>query len=323
MSSQINALDMIERMGRYVAFPPALVKPLGGVTAVLFFQQMLYWQDKCADPQLGVYKSADEIESETGLTYREQKTARDKLASLGVLIETHRRLEHRIYFKINRERANEVLTAFFSGDESAIPERRKRNSGTDKSAVPEPTNPQFVEPTKAQFVIQEITQEITTEITSVDLLREAQNNATETQPAIDVVVTEKPSKPKKPAKPKIGIEMPDGIDPQHWEDWLIARKAKGAPPPTQTAWDGILREAAKVRLTPAQAVHVMAESNWQGFNAQWYINKYLNNNTGNSHARPQQPHRESAIERAERKNREFDERERQRMQQRPEIIDIN
>ena len=319
MGSQLQALDMIERMGRYVAFPPALVKPLGGVTAVLFFQQMLYWQDKCAEPELGVYKSSDDIESETGLTYREQKTARDKLVSAGILVETHRRLEHRIYFKIDRERANAVLNAFFAGYESAIPERRKRNSGTDKSAVGGTTNAQFVETTNPQFVIQEITQEITTEITSVDLLREAQNNTTETQPVITPPATKKTKKTKKPAKADVYIDKPDGVDQQHWDDWLVARKAKSAPPPTLSAWEGVMREADKVRLGPAQVVKIMAENGWQGFFAHWYVNRYLNNNTGNTHARPQQPHRESLSERVARANAEFDERERQQAQ----IIDLN
>lgn len=59
-----------------------------------------------------------------------------------------------------------------------------------------------------------------------------------------------------------------GVDPQHAADFLAVRKAQRAPL-TATALEGIEREAAKARLTLAQAIQIAAERGWRGFKAEW------------------------------------------------------
>jgi len=105
----MNPSDIIRGFGRPVAYYPALAEHLGGVSATVLFCQMTYWMDKLTS-DLGVHKTSEEIQDETGLSYEEQLTARKKLKRLGVLVETHKRLEHRIYFKVNFERVDQVLT---------------------------------------------------------------------------------------------------------------------------------------------------------------------------------------------------------------------
>lgn len=140
----MNRSTLLHAIGRPIAFHPGLVPVLGSVNAVLFFGQIFYWQDK-TDCQIGVYKSSEEIQQETGLTYREQANAREKLRDCGVLIETEKRLEHRIYFRINFD----ALDALLANCEKRIP----RN---DKSAFRETTKAQSDETTKAQSVIQRL-----------------------------------------------------------------------------------------------------------------------------------------------------------------------
>lgn len=144
----------IKGIGSPIAYFPKLAVYLESVTAAVFLGQMIYWHDK-AISDLGVYKTSDEITQETGLTYREQSTARKKLSSLGLVTETNKRLEHRIYFKFHPDVFDEWLDGFILRE---IPERRKRNSGDDESAIRETT--------KAQFVIHKNTTEITSEITT-------------------------------------------------------------------------------------------------------------------------------------------------------------
>ena len=91
---------MLKNTGRAIAYRPNLARLFGGVIAEIFFEQIFYWQDK-ADPVLGVYKTQEELEIETGLSRKEQETARKLLREKGVLIETHKRLEHRMYYKID------------------------------------------------------------------------------------------------------------------------------------------------------------------------------------------------------------------------------
>lgn len=65
----------------------------------------------------------------------------------------------------------------------------------------------------------------------------------------------------------------DGVDPKAWVDWLDVRKAKRAGAVTDTAWAGLLREAAKAGITPDAAVRACCEFGWQGFNAEWYAQR--------------------------------------------------
>lgn len=100
--------EMLKNTGRAIAYRPNLARLFGGVIAEVFFEQIFYWQDK-TDSNLGVYKTQEELEIETGLSRKEQETARKLLREKGVLIETHKRLEHRMYYKINNEKLDELL----------------------------------------------------------------------------------------------------------------------------------------------------------------------------------------------------------------------
>lgn len=166
----MRASDLLLDFGRPVAYFPGLVKRLGSVNAVIFFSQIFYWQDK-ADSKLGVYKTSEEIESETGLSYREQLTARKHLVSRGILVETNKRLEHKIYYLIDCEKLDYVMSqpienapnapnaqsATGESHNSDFAEQQNERPRQDKTDGGDETNPQF-DPT-------EITTYITTDIT--------------------------------------------------------------------------------------------------------------------------------------------------------------
>ncbi|MBG3014546.1 replication protein [Proteus faecis] len=163
----MRASDLLLDFGRPVAYFPGLVKRLGSVNAVIFFSQIFYWQDK-ADSKLGVYKTSEEIESETGLSYREQLTARKHLVSRGILIETNKRLEHKIYYLIDCEKLDCVMSQPIENTPNAqsatgeshngdFTEQQNERPRQDKTDGGDETNPQF-DPT-------EITTYITTDIT--------------------------------------------------------------------------------------------------------------------------------------------------------------
>ncbi len=103
--------DFITDIGRPVAFYPGLRKITQSTTATLFLCQLIYWMGKGADPDGYIYKSSEEIEEETGLTYDEQRTARKKLVQLGFIEEHYARLEHQIRFRVI---ANAVNTSWAS-----------------------------------------------------------------------------------------------------------------------------------------------------------------------------------------------------------------
>ena len=119
----MNPSTMLKNTGRAIAYRPNLARLFGGVIAEIFFEQIFYWQDK-ADPVLGVYKTQEELEIETGLSRKEQETARKLLREKGVLIETHKRLEHRMYYKIDCEKLDELLATLANDtkEHSRMPE---------------------------------------------------------------------------------------------------------------------------------------------------------------------------------------------------------
>ncbi len=158
--------DLLLDFGRPVAYYPGLVKSMGSPHAVIFFSQIFYWQDK-AFSEFGVHKTREAIEQETGLSFEQQATARKQLVSRGILIETNRRLEHKIYYRIDCEKLDEIITGNASvsrNKESTFPETGKPvfgESGNPSSGGGETPRRGSVDP---DFDPSEITTEITTEI---------------------------------------------------------------------------------------------------------------------------------------------------------------
>jgi hypothetical protein len=94
---------------RTVGYSPDLARAVGGATIGLFLSQLLFLSDKGADPNGWVYKSEQEIGKETGLTKREQQTARRKLLALGVITIERRGFKFTYHFRIIWERLYQVI----------------------------------------------------------------------------------------------------------------------------------------------------------------------------------------------------------------------
>jgi hypothetical protein len=97
---------------RTVGYSPDLARAVGGATIGLFLSQLLFLSDKGANPDGWVYKSEQEMGRETGLTKREQQTARRKLLSLGVIQIERRGFKFTYHFKIIWERLYRVIEQF-------------------------------------------------------------------------------------------------------------------------------------------------------------------------------------------------------------------
>ena len=69
-------------------------------------------------------------------------------------------------------------------------------------------------------------------------------------------------------KPKNTVAPPDGVTDTVWQDWLKLRKTKKAAV-TQTAVDGIEREARKAGVSLQVALETCCARGWTGFKAEW------------------------------------------------------
>lgn len=148
--------------GRAVAYHPTLTHFFGSVNAGIFFDQLTYWDGRTENP-LGVYKTSEEWTEETGLSYREQATARRILSEPGYLIETNKRLEHRLYFLIDWNVFNPAFRAWSELNRPATncapPNCAKRIPPNDENAIRGVLNRQ-------SSIETEITAEITSETTA-------------------------------------------------------------------------------------------------------------------------------------------------------------
>jgi hypothetical protein len=97
---------------RVVGYSPDLARIVGGATIGLFLSQLMFLSDKGANIEGWVYKSEAEMGKETGLTKREQQTARRKLLSLGVITIMRGGWKNTYHFKVIWEKLYQVITGF-------------------------------------------------------------------------------------------------------------------------------------------------------------------------------------------------------------------
>lgn len=240
--------DLLLDFGRPVAYYPGLVKVMGSPHAVIFFSQIFYWQDK-AHSEAGVHKTREAIEAETGLTFDQQATARKQLVSRGVLIETHKRLEHKVYYRVDCDRLDEIINE--NNDSSRNGESRFREAGKADSGKAENHSPGTRENPRREsgnpiFDHTEITSETTTQITT-----EIKNNiGTSADAAMPSCSAKQEYSPEFEtawqAYPKRA-----GGNPKHsaYKAWN-ARLREGVTP--ETMLEGVKRYAAFVTVTGKQ-----------------------------------------------------------------------
>jgi hypothetical protein len=114
---------------RTVGYSPDLARAVGGAVG-LFLNQLLFLSDKGANIDGWVYKSEAEMGRETGLTKREQQTARRKLLSLGVIAIERRGFKFTYHFKIIWERLYQVIERSQVGQ--TIASQWQQNGATEK-----------------------------------------------------------------------------------------------------------------------------------------------------------------------------------------------
>jgi len=93
-------------IGKPVAYYPNLVKITGSIENTILILQLMYWYEKGHDKDGWVYKTVQEITSETGMSYKQSLLARKKLIKLKFLEEKNNKLEHKLFFKLDRDAIN-------------------------------------------------------------------------------------------------------------------------------------------------------------------------------------------------------------------------
>jgi hypothetical protein len=116
---------------RVVGYSPDLAKAVGGATIGLFLSQLLFLSDKGANSDGWVYKSEAEMGKETGLSKREQQTARRKLLSLGVIAIMRGGWKNTYHFKVIWQRLYQVIEQSLSSQ--TVASQWQQNVATEPS----------------------------------------------------------------------------------------------------------------------------------------------------------------------------------------------
>lgn len=113
-----------EFLKRPIAYQPIVAKAFGSVKLGIFWSQLYYWNDRTKDDEGWIYKTQAEIYEETGLSRREQETARKIGRQLGVLEEKIAKHPATVHFRIDAEKAGEIIEKFvedkYSGQKKLI-----------------------------------------------------------------------------------------------------------------------------------------------------------------------------------------------------------
>ena len=250
----------LKKIGQAVAYYPNLTKKLGNVNASILLSQFIYWHDKTEHP-LGVYKTQDEIKAETGLSRKEQETGRKVLRELGLITETYKRTEHKLYFLFHPD----VFDEWFNNEamsESDIRECKKVTLPMPKSDIPPMPK------------------------SDIRYIHKSTNDYHE------ITSLEVSSKPKKQKPKSASLEKPCDVSDQTWHDLLALRKAKKSPLGV-SAWNIAKKQIDEVQAKTGHALEqillVWIERGWQGFKAEWYFNHINVQNTQGTHNANNQP----------------------------------
>jgi hypothetical protein len=158
---------------RVVAYSPDLARAVGGATTGLFLSQLLFLSDKGANTDGWVYKSEAEMGKETGLSKREQQTARRKLLALGVITIMRGGWKNTYHFKVLWEKLYQVIAGI----------KRPQNDATKKTERLQTVPTELVQnvPTQPPECLQNVATERAQNVATPDTHRDNNTEKKETE----------------------------------------------------------------------------------------------------------------------------------------------
>ena len=120
--------EAYEHSGWTIVVPVKLIHAIGAKGAILV-AQLFYWSGRQQSEDGWIYKPKVDLEKETGLSRHEQNNCVDDLKKKNVLETRYDRLDHRLYYRINRDALDAIMEAIL------LAKSGKRISGNPKTGV--------------------------------------------------------------------------------------------------------------------------------------------------------------------------------------------
>jgi len=105
-----------ELLKRPIAYNPIIAKTFGSVKLGILWSQMYYWSERTKDKDGWIYKTQSEVFEETGLSRKEQETARKIGNKLGVLLSEVRGVPPKVNFRVDLDKTIELVEKYIDRD---------------------------------------------------------------------------------------------------------------------------------------------------------------------------------------------------------------
>ncbi|MEI1663258.1 DNA-binding protein [Acinetobacter baumannii] len=253
MGASIPIIKLIEAMNEQpIAFNKHYVFLGCGINGALMLSQLVYWTSRTKDSEGWIFKTHHEWTQETGLTRREQDTARATLKSLKFISEKKMGVPRRVYYRVERENLYQALIEYSesidinSMHNSAI--LNAQNSHTECTNAPDCMHNSAI--LNAQI------RPSNTENT----YREYTENTT------DIICAE--SAPKTQKFKAKDFLLKNGVSEQTATEYLDLRSRKKKPV-TQRALQLVFKQAQEAKLSNERVFQIIVVRGWESFKAAW------------------------------------------------------
>ena len=102
--------EAYEHSGWTIVVPVKLIHAIGAKGAILV-AQLFYWSGRQQSEDGWIYKTQVDLEKETGLSRHEQNKCVEDLKKKNVLDTRYERLDHRLYYRVNRDALDAIMEA--------------------------------------------------------------------------------------------------------------------------------------------------------------------------------------------------------------------
>lgn len=253
MGASIPIIKLIEAMNEQpIAFNKHYVFLGCGINGALMLSQLVYWTSRTKDSEGWIFKTHHEWTQETGLTRREQDTARATLKSLKFISEKKMGVPRRVYYRVERENLYQALIEYSesidinSMHNSAI--LNAQNSHTECTNAPDCMHESAIlnaqiRPSNTENTYREYT-ENTTDIICADSAPKTQKFKTK------------------------DFLLKNGVSEQTATEYLDLRNRKKKPV-TQRALQLVFKQAQEAKLSNERVFQIIVVRGWESFKAAW------------------------------------------------------
>ncbi|MDC4952822.1 DNA-binding protein [Acinetobacter baumannii] len=253
MGASIPIIKLIEAMNEQpIAFNKHYVFLGCGINGALMLSQLVYWTSRTKDSEGWIFKTHHEWTQETGLTRREQDTARATLKSLKFISEKKMGVPRRVYYRVERENLYQALIEYSesidinSMHNSAI--LNAQNSHTECTNAPDcmhnsATLNAQIRPSNTENTYREYTENTT-----------------------DIICAE--SAPKTQKFKAKDFLLKNGVSEQTATEYLDLRSRKKKPV-TQRALQLVFKQAQEAKLSNERVFQIIVVRGWESFKAAW------------------------------------------------------